>query len=842
MGLSQRGRYAMSQGSHHFPTRAIAYLSKSGFLPLLSFYILVCLWPYVCVIAQTDDPQQDVRIAGPLATKAMVEKVVAAFEAEPVGKPTPQNLRLHFRRLETPSSAARALMADRADVILTWGEVSERELRQSRNRWRELAAEPKVVGVRAIAIVVHPRNAIDSLSLDQLEALYRGRAEQWSVVGGGHGKVRCYVLPQDDPLSILFHDKVLPASRLDRVIRKKDSQEILQSLASDPNAIAYVDAAHAMSAGDAVRILSIDAGDGPVALNAQTLEDGQYVLGERLVMYQSPVATEATQSLAQYMLDGFADSVYRKHGFIPTLREVQPKNQGVFESLYGQQIENVHQTQEVDDDIRLADELTQSARSIPFDESLIRKMCQASYDLAKTAAARPDHDLQTRAYVTAFEALLVQTERLPQTRFDAALLHAALYEQAWKASRSRHDGEVLVRSWMRAANLGTQTRQHGAAFDCWREAQTVAKAINSARLIEIEQRYPAFESRHESMLRAKSLASGQVNNTNDPGIRQELLMLHLVELDDPHAAVKYLDSAKTESIRTHLPLATTPLDQLTAEAALSLAEWYGQLMNQASSGGAELIAAKAKTYYTMFFDLHEDRKDALATRASIGIRRVGGEVPPPQKTDSKQSQHKHQAPEIIPVLADGQEMTDLKLAEFVAANPEIERVTTRDVGNLRHVTDLSALIRLNRLNTLKLQQLGQVKSVAPLAHLPNLNSLTLNGLTLNDASPLARLFRLKTLHLKNMKNLSDLTPIGKLSNLTHLDLSGCESVKDLSPLIKLKPTLLSLNISGCKGIENFAPLHELTQLQKLDLRQTKASQEDVDKLNRALIDTRLIAP
>jgi phosphate transport system substrate-binding protein len=89
---------------------------------------------------------------------------------------------------------------------------------------------------------------------------------------------------------------------------------IIQAMEGSPNAIGFVGFAFAEEAGDAVKEVAIDAGNGCVAPTRETIADGSYPLSRSLFIYANVQAAgedEALKAFVDYYLteDGFVAAV-----------------------------------------------------------------------------------------------------------------------------------------------------------------------------------------------------------------------------------------------------------------------------------------------------------------------------------------------------------------------------------------------------------------------------------------------------------------------------------------------------------------------------------------------------
>ena len=146
--------------------------------------LLAILMPAVCLGAG-----EEVRVVGPVSMREMVMELGGEYARE-VGDGLPL-LPLDYRRSASGASAAGSFVKDR-DLMLSWGKVGDDLKGLTRHRWRRLSPERHVLGARALAVVVHARNPLDSLTMKQLGAIFSGKASDWRIFGGREGSIRRY--------------------------------------------------------------------------------------------------------------------------------------------------------------------------------------------------------------------------------------------------------------------------------------------------------------------------------------------------------------------------------------------------------------------------------------------------------------------------------------------------------------------------------------------------------------------------------------------------------------------------------------------------------------------------
>lgn len=111
---------------------------------------------------------------------------------------------------------------------------------------------------------------------------------------------------------------------------------IIQAMEGSPDAIGFVGFAFAEEAGDQVREVGIDAGDGCVEPTAETIADGTYPLSRSLYIYPNVTTggeDEALKAFVDYYLtdDGLGAAV-EQAGYIPLPVERQDATRAAWES------------------------------------------------------------------------------------------------------------------------------------------------------------------------------------------------------------------------------------------------------------------------------------------------------------------------------------------------------------------------------------------------------------------------------------------------------------------------------------------------------------------------------
>src|SRR3990170_4041400 len=177
----------------------------------------------------------------------------------------------------------------------------------------------------AIAVIVHPDNPVESLTLQQISDIYSGKITNWKEAGG-----------EDRPIVLLSREtnSGTHVYFLEEVVRLGDSQNktlfsadtlllpssegIIAEVSDNPNAIGYDGLGYVTPQ---VKMLAVTASaDKPYVLpSVESVNNGQYPISRDLYMYTRADAPQTVLEYLAWIVSPEAQKIVTRLGFVPIL-------------------------------------------------------------------------------------------------------------------------------------------------------------------------------------------------------------------------------------------------------------------------------------------------------------------------------------------------------------------------------------------------------------------------------------------------------------------------------------------------------------------------------------------
>jgi phosphate transport system substrate-binding protein len=179
-----------------------------------------------------------------------------------------------------------------------------------------------VVARDAIAVVVHPSNPVDGLTLQQISDIYTRRITNWSQVGGENRPIVLLSRESNSGTYVYFLENVVRlGDKKSNLLFSPDtllmpsSEGISAEVRQNPNAIGY-DGLGYVTHDQKMVAVARDA-DAPYVLpSVETVNDGSYPISRPLYMYTAGEPTGGIKVYLDWILDE-GQAAVAELGFVP---------------------------------------------------------------------------------------------------------------------------------------------------------------------------------------------------------------------------------------------------------------------------------------------------------------------------------------------------------------------------------------------------------------------------------------------------------------------------------------------------------------------------------------------
>lgn len=296
----------------------------------------------------------------------------------------------------------------------------------------------------------------------------------------------------------------------------------------------------------------------------------------------------------------------------PCLADDAPQ---AFESLFGDRVKKAQATRDRTDDLALAKQIVDIAKTTTEQHALLAAMTEQAYALAMP---HPD------GYGTAAEAMALLAKHVPakatearKKRIDALTRRSRVGSADDRATAGLELVDVLTKQGDELAASGDFKE---AARD-YRQALITAVRLKADNVQSLRDKIGWATAQSRNQARIESLKSQLLRDANDAAAAKELVELYVTAMDQPADAMAYLDRAKDATLAKLVPLAAGSPASLNAEQSLQLGEWYHSLSNTAQGETKYAMLQRTHQYLSRFLLLHSAndlaRKKAELMQASI---------------------------------------------------------------------------------------------------------------------------------------------------------------------------------------------------------------------------------
>jgi phosphate transport system substrate-binding protein len=203
--------------------------------------------------------------------------------------------------------------------------ASRRIMDEERAEAQKNGIEPveHVVAGDAIAVVAHPSNPVNGLTIRQLSDIFSGKVSNWSQVGGENRPIVIVSRESNSGTHVYFLEQVVRQGKTgDHTLFSPDtllmpsSEGISAEVRQNPNAIGY-DGLGYVTPDQKVIAVSPAEGQPFVLPSVENVKNGTYPIARSLYMYSAGQPTGALKDYLEWIGGPQGQAVVTQLGFVP---------------------------------------------------------------------------------------------------------------------------------------------------------------------------------------------------------------------------------------------------------------------------------------------------------------------------------------------------------------------------------------------------------------------------------------------------------------------------------------------------------------------------------------------
>jgi phosphate transport system substrate-binding protein len=174
----------------------------------------------------------------------------------------------------------------------------------------------------AIAVVVHPDNPVQGLSIPQIADIYTGKITNWQEVGGNNLPIVLLSRESNSGTYVYFLENVVRQGKKNDIMFSPDtllmpsSEGISNEVRQNPNAIGY-DGLGYVTSDQKVLAVAGDATSAHVLPSVDTVNDNTYPISRPLYMYTAGEPQGALKIYLDWIMGPEGQAIVPTLGFVP---------------------------------------------------------------------------------------------------------------------------------------------------------------------------------------------------------------------------------------------------------------------------------------------------------------------------------------------------------------------------------------------------------------------------------------------------------------------------------------------------------------------------------------------
>jgi len=187
--------------------------------------------------------------------------------------------------------------------------------------------EEFIIARDAIAVIVHPNNPVNKLTLEEVAAIFKGEINNWREVGGEDRIIVRVSRETNSGTHVYFLEEVIRLGNSNdksifspNTLLLPSSEGIIAEVSDNPNAIGYDGLGYITPH---VKVLAISplGTEKYIMPSLETVNDGTYPISRDLYMYTRDTPTGVVLDYLNWLRSEQAQAIVTELGFVPYLED-----------------------------------------------------------------------------------------------------------------------------------------------------------------------------------------------------------------------------------------------------------------------------------------------------------------------------------------------------------------------------------------------------------------------------------------------------------------------------------------------------------------------------------------
>ena len=202
-----------------------------------------------------------------------------------------------------------ALIDDATDIADASRFIKDKELKSAMDNG--IYPVPHRVAMDGIAVVVHPSNSVEDLTLNDVKKIYTGEIKNWSELGGADKEIVVVSRDSSSGTFEVFGEIALDGEKVVKsALLQASNGAVAGTVAETEGAIGYVGLGYLSDNLKAVKI------NGVTPTNA-TVASGQFPIARPLFMFTDGWPEGLTAKFINFILSGEGQEIVLEQGYVP---------------------------------------------------------------------------------------------------------------------------------------------------------------------------------------------------------------------------------------------------------------------------------------------------------------------------------------------------------------------------------------------------------------------------------------------------------------------------------------------------------------------------------------------